>query len=450
LLGLGGIALVCGLAASGAVVSGARADGGADGCSATSTRPAQWKAEHCKTQETSGSTASAAARPAGTLFVSPSGSVGSAGGDCGSATFSSISAAVAAAPPWGTVVVCAGTYYEDVFVHKPLTLVGENATINATGLENGIWVVSSNVNVSGFDLVDANGEGLLVGIDSLADAPLLPDAGPVLTNVQVDHVRALNDNKGFNGTEESNCKYPGDCGGGIHLNVVEHSSVTNSQTTGNADGILLTDDYGPNAYNLIQGNLVSDNVSECGIVLPSHSSSAVSFNPETFQVTGRNPEQGGVFDNRILDNVAIGNGTNVAPPQFGGIGGSGGGIGIFGSGPGSGAYGNVVEGNYLAGNGLAGVVMHAHHPGGEDMNGNQVINNTFSTNNVMGDPFDGGVSDFETTAIAIYSVPPAEITISGNHIHNNTIGIWLTNTVTGLGSNTFDDVTTPVKIEQPN
>ena len=79
-----------------------------------------------------------------------------------------------------------------------------------------------------------------------------------------------------------------------------------------------------------------------------------------------------------------------------------------------------------------------------------MVKNTFSTNNVMGDPFDGGVRDFETTAIAIYSVPPAEVTISGNHIHDNTIGIWLTNTVSGLGSNTFEDVTIPVKIEQPN
>src|SRR5581483_4595457 len=235
----------------------ARAAGGTDGCGATSSRSAQWKAEHCKGQEpattaAAGSSAAGAARPAGTLFVSPAGGAGAAGSDCSTATFSSIGAAVAAAPAWGTVVVCAGTYYEDVFVHKPLTLVGEDATINATGLENGIWVVASNVNVRGFTLVDANGEGLLVGIDSFADAPLLPDSGPVLTNVHIDHVKALNDYKGFNGTEESNCKYPGDCGGGIHLNVVENSSVTNSQTTGNADGILLTDDYGPNAYNLIQ------------------------------------------------------------------------------------------------------------------------------------------------------------------------------------------------------
>src|SRR5439155_5440841 len=120
---------------------------------------------------------------------------------------------------------------------------------------------------------------LLVGVDSLADAALLPSSGPVLSNVSVNNVKALDDDRGFNGTEEGNCKYPGDCGGGIHLNVVEHSSVTNSQAIGNADGILLTDDYGPNHDNLIKGNLVSENRTECGIVLPSHSSNAVSFDP---------------------------------------------------------------------------------------------------------------------------------------------------------------------------
>ena len=385
-------------------------------------------------------------------YVSPHASPGAAGTSCDSATFSSIGSAVAAAPEGGTVVVCAGTYHEDVLVNKALTLSGQQATIDATGLENAIQVVASSVSVSGFTLENANGEGLLVGVDSSHDAGLLPASGPVLTNVTIDHVRALDDNKGFNGTEQSNCKYPGDCGGGIHLNVVEHSTVSNSQASGNADGILLTDDYGPNAYNVIEGNFVSDNVTECGIVLPSHSTTAVSFDPHTFAVTGRNPTQGGVFDNQVLDNVSIDNGTATAPPQFGGVGGSGGGIGIFGSGPGSAAYDNLVEGNYLAGNGLAGVVFHAHHPGGEDINGNQIIHNTFDANNVKGDAFDGGVGDFQTTAIAVYSVPHATITIAGNLIRHNAIGIWLTDTITapGLSTNTFQNVLTPVVVQPAN
>ena len=68
---------------------------------------------------------------------------------------------------------------------------------------------------------------------------------PVLTNISIFYVKALNNDKGFNGTEMGNCKYPGDCGGGIHFNGIENSKVQLSVADGNADGILLTDDYGP-------------------------------------------------------------------------------------------------------------------------------------------------------------------------------------------------------------
>ncbi|HEY2043317.1 MAG TPA: NosD domain-containing protein, partial [Jatrophihabitans sp.] len=290
---------------------------------------------------------------------------------------------------------------------------------------------------------NANGEGLLIGVDTMADGHLLPPNSPVLTRETVEDVSALHNNKGFNGTEQANCKYGFDCGGGIHLNVVSWSKVSDSKVIGNSDGILLTDDYGPNSHNLIEDNLVTDNKTECGIVLPSHSTTAVTFDPKTFQVTGRNPSMGGVFDNVVRDNVALRNGTATAPPAFGGVGGSGAGIGIFGSGPGSAAYDNVIEDNYMAGNGLAGFTIHAHHPGGEDVNGNKVIDNTFGTNNVMGDAFDGPpVTDFKTTAIAVFSVPTVHMTITDNEISNNAIGIWLSTTVSarGLADNEYHHV----------
>jgi nitrous oxidase accessory protein NosD len=389
------------------------------------------------------------------LYVSPSGSASNTGTGCGSATFASISAAVTAAPAGGKVVVCPGTYHEDVLVQKPLKLVGFGATIDATGLENAMQIVASNVKVRGFRLINANGEGLLVGIDSFADAGLLPSSGPVLTNENIEHVRAIGDDKGFNGTEQSNCKYPGDCGGGIHLNVVEHSVVGESVANHNADGILLTDDYGPNAHNLIEDNVVNFNKTECGIVLPSHSSTAVSFvtnQDGSMTVTGRNPDQGGVYDNVIRGNTTIGNGTATAPPEFGGVGGSGSGIGVFGSGPGSGAYDNLIKDNYIARNGLAGVTLHAHHPGGEDINGNDIIGNWIEKNNVAGDTFDGGVSNFKTTGIAVYSVPAVHMVIRNNVLRHNQVGIWLTNTVVApnLGSNSYRDTPTHVVVEPAN
>ena len=398
---------------------------------------------------TAAGTAGAAPKPPDAVYVSTHASPGAMGKNCGTAAYSSIGAAVGVVASGGTVIVCPGTYTEDVIVGKPLTLLGQGkVTIDATGLENAIQVVSSDVIVKNFSLVNANGEGLLVGIDSFADFGLLPPASPVLQHVLIDSVTANNNNKGFNGTEETNCKYAGDCGGGIHLQATEHSTVINSETNGNADGILLTDDYGPTAYNLIEGNVVNNNIYECGIVLPGHNPGAVTVDAQ-LNVIARNPTVGGVFDNQIIGNTAIGNGTNVAPPEFGGIGGSGGGVGIFGSGPGTGAYDNLVQGNYLAGNGLSGVVMHAHHPGGSDLNGNVIVGNTIDTNNVMGDPFDFDVTNFATTGISIYSVPPQTMTITGNKIRNNQIGIWLTNTVNAVGvnNNQFSDVGIPIVVK---
>jgi nitrous oxidase accessory protein NosD len=386
---------------------------------------------------------SAVGRP---VWVSPSGTDSHAGLPCRTTPFHTISAAVAAAPSGGKVIVCAGVYHEDVLISKSLTLIGHHATIDASGLENAIQVVRSHVSVRGFTLENANGEGLLAGIDSFGDVGLLPPGSPVLSHIAVANVRAIHNDQGFNGTEEGNCKYPGDCGGGVHFNVVSWSSVTDSVVNHNADGILLTDDYGPNSHNLIEGNVVDYNRTECGIVLPSHSSNAVSFDPETFQVTGRNPSQGGVYDNAVINNVADDNGTAQAPPQFGG-GGSGSGIGVFGSGPGSGAYDNLIEGNEMSGNGLAGFTIHAHHPGGEDVNGNNVIDNVFGTNNTLGDGFDGPpVVNFQTTGLAVFSVPPVTMTITGNQISNDAIGIWLSTTVTanGLAGNTYINVGTPV------
>ena len=380
------------------------------------------------------------------IYVAPPGSSHGSGRRCRHAEFTTISTAVAAAPSDGTVVVCPGTYKEDVFVNKSLNLLGRDATIDATGLENGVWVVASNVRVDGFTIENANGEGVLAGVDALTDAGQLPAAGPVLSDVTVSNNEVINNDKGFNGTESGNCKYPGDCGGGIHFNGTTHSTMQGNTVTGNSDGVLLTDDYAPSSYNVIDGNVVNDNLSECGIVLPSHASNAVTFDPTTFQVTAVNPTLGGVYGNIVRDNIADGNGTNKAPPQFGG-GGSGSGIGLFGSGPGSAVYNNVVVDNEASGNGLAGITIHAHHPGGEDIDGNVFVHNKLGTNNTGGDGFDGPPTmDFQTTGIAVFSVVPAHMVIAHNKIRDNAIGIWLSTVITadGLDTNHFRNVTTPI------
>ncbi len=366
---------------------------------------------------------------------------------CSDAPYSTISSAVAAASAGATVVVCPGTYTEDVVINKALMLTGQGATIDAAGLNNAIQVVSSDVTVSGFTLTKAIGEGILVG----ADTPSDPAWGKPLTNVGVFNNKVVDDDQGFAGPggADSTCNYlplPSDCGGGIHFVAVSHSNMSGNVVTGNADGILLTDEYGPTAYNLVSGNWVYDNATECGITLPSHNGGAVNFNPITFAVTGTNPTVGGVFDNKIIYNVSVDNGTIPVNGS-----GSGAGVGIFAPFPGTGAYDNLVQGNYLAGNGLAGVTIHSHAPG-QDVNGNVIVGNTIGQNNIDGDVDNGpvpGPQDLVKTGISVYSAAsPILMTIAENHIVNNDVGIWYTAatvTANGLASNSFFSVTTPIE-----
>src|SRR6478609_6799619 len=75
-----------------------------------------------------------------TLYVSARAKPGNSDQSCRSAAFRTIQSAVNAAPAGGTVVVCAGTYHEQVVVSKPLSLNGEHATIDQAGVNPGFKV----------------------------------------------------------------------------------------------------------------------------------------------------------------------------------------------------------------------------------------------------------------------------------------------------------------------
>ena len=75
----------------------------------------------------------------GALYVSPHGVAGAADSTCDSAAYSRIQAAVDAAPAGATVVVCPGSYKEDVIISTPLKLVGQKgAVIHGSGTANGM------------------------------------------------------------------------------------------------------------------------------------------------------------------------------------------------------------------------------------------------------------------------------------------------------------------------
>ena len=397
------------------------------------------------------STASAAPARHGShvLYVSPKAYPQAKDQSCRSAAFSTIQSAVNAAPSWGTVVVCAGTYHEQVVLSKPLSLWGQHAVIDQAGVTPafkvslpgrgmqtifaGVVIVSSHVTISGFKVTNAQGEGILtaglgetiVGVNISGNTVVQNDLGGVVPQKSPYFQCAVQG------------QVPGDCGEGIHLaGGVAYSIVHGNYVAGNSGGILLSDDIGPTHNNLIDDNIVTENTTDCGITVPGH-------NPFAVNAKGvPQPAVAGVYENVIKYNVVTNNGVK----------GEGAGVLFANAGPGTASYDNLVEGNYIAGNGLAGVTMHAHKLGAgqfEDLNGNVIVSNAIGTNNLDGDTLDGppGPTDPLTTGVLVYSGGTrVSVVIAHNHIFDNSIGIWLSNvvTATGLWTNWFTHVTTPV------
>ena len=329
------------------------------------------------------------------------------GSNCGRHVFTSINAALAAASPHSTVIVCRGTYNEDAVVTKPVTLVGRGAVINPsspvlqtnspvyaqTG-NNGITVLSGGVTVKGFTVTAATGDGVL----------------------------AAGDHSVFVGiTSNKN--------GGIGIDLVgsSYSLVKGNVTNGNTGGgIQLANDAGglpqfagaTSSHDAVVNNVAKNNVAGCGIIVVDHLDRTML------------PGARGVFGNIIRGNVLTNNGTTA------GAFGPGAGVVLASFVPGGAVYGNTVVGNRIVGSGLAGVTLHSHLPG-QNLNGNVIAGNNIGTNNVLGD-----FADTATTGVYVGSVDPLRITVIGNRIHDNHNGIFAAGPVTVLGhrANIFSNV----------
>ena len=153
-------------------------------------------------------------------------------------------AAVAAAAAGNTIQVAHGTYKEDVVITKAISLVGDssaNTIIDATGKFNGITITNArDVSVSGFTVENAQTAGIWITGSSFVT---------IFNNRVINNDRAL---------IPANASYPplpsafvsgegGDCGEGVFLSAVDHSILANNLITGNAGGILITDDTGAHA-----------------------------------------------------------------------------------------------------------------------------------------------------------------------------------------------------------
>ncbi len=344
---------------------------------------------------------------AGTLFVSQHGTDSTT---CGAPSSScrTIGQAVTNAASGNRIEVLHGTYPEMVTLTKPLTITGHDATIDATGKDNGVLIGpgASGSRVGWLRVVNATGEGILA--------------------TQVDHVVVLfnhvehNDRGATVPSTYDECQgqgqIPGDCGEGLHLQATTYSAAIGNDVADNAGGILLSDDMAASHDNLIAYNRVTDNKPDCGITVPAH-----------------NPA-GGVYDNTIAMNLVTSNGED--------------GVLIAAGVPGSTAHGNRVVNNVLEGNGFAGVTLHAHAPG-QNLDGTVIEGNTIKTNNVGGD---GDAQVFQTTGVLIFSGDPS-VHINGTVIRNNVIrdnhfGVWVSPGLVatgGIGPNTFLNV--PVQLQ---
>ena len=297
-----------------------------------------------------------------TLCVNPAGSHG---------CYATIQAAATAATNNDVINVAPGTYTEDVIIGKPLSLIGSGghrSIIDATNLPNGILLDGfdnpglHNVTVAGFTVENALYEGILV-LNSFAAT--IRD-NQVLNNDKEGPV--FGSGPACNGQPTYETDESGDCGGAIHLLGAVDSVVAGNYISGNADGILISDDSAESRGNLLANNIVIDNPLECGIVLASHppmGSTPPNFAPHY-----------GVDHNTVSGNISANNGVKV--------GGAGAGMFSDGEGPGR-VSDNVIIANQLTGNGLPGVALHTHVGSvfgapADNMSGNMIIGNFIAGN----------------------------------------------------------------------
>jgi parallel beta-helix repeat protein len=329
----------------------------------------------------------------------------------GTGCVTTIAAAVAAAAPGDTIRVAPGTYHEDVVLVQSVSLVGADpftTIIDATALANGVYVDGldntgiTEVLITGFTIQNANFEGVLV-------------QGAADVTVSGNIVR-----KNDQSLQASGAACPGlpafetaeasDCGQGIHLIATTHSTVADNLITGNAGGILITDETNTSHDNVVARNLIRDNQRNAGVTLASHPAYA---QPGVPQPNG--PVVAfGVYNNSITENELLCNGAS--------------GVLIFAASDSERVYANQVTANLITGNSGAGVAIR----NGAFVNGSKtnpdVSRNAILGNFIADNGADPSFTSKASTGIAIFGVAPiTDLVITQNHIEHESIAITTVN-----------------------
>jgi parallel beta-helix repeat protein len=320
--------------------------------------------------------------------------------NCTRAAYTSIQAAIEAVPTGGTVFVCPGTYPGMVTVDQQITLQGkQGATIDATGDSYGVGVSADGATVAGLKVENAS--------------PLNPDNGQLADGIVTIGFGESGPVAANNVTIKDNI-VTGNLGSGIDLNSTSNSVAIGNVAKSNGVGINVADDLGvPASNNTIQDNTANLNFGGCGIALADHTGAGVTNNLVIQNVANRNGLQ-----TATAPDASAGSGVILASPVQNGI-----------------VTGNTIQDNRFAGNGHAGVVVHAHAPG-DNFSNNSIVGNVIGTNNVRTDE-----NDLKTTGIYLGSLDPQSFSITNNVIHDDYYGIFTSGPVAiVLSGNVFDHV----------
>lgn len=239
--------------------------------------------------------------------------------------YPTVQAAVYAANPGDTVYVRAGTYYENVVVDKPISLVGENAqntTIDGSGLADALHLVADDINVTGFTIRNSL-TSPYSGI-TLEYANYCNISGNNITNnwIGVNLASPCNDNT-INGNNITANNYYG-----VLLYSSDNNAIGGNNITNNGDGVYVASS---SSGNSIAGNNITNNWA--GVYLVSYASNT----------------------NILRNNITANNGYGVYIASY--------------------SSGNIIAGNNMTQNGDG--INIASHSNGNSISGNNITANSY-------------------------------------------------------------------------